>query len=249
MKKVVYFSIIILLIGVMLISIYFIYKELKQNKEQENTFNELIKIVESNNENNDNNENKEENINLNKLYELNNDLVGWIKINDTNINYPVMQSKNNPNYYLKRNFYKKYSSYGTPYLSEQCNVDMSDNNIIYGHNMKNKKMFGTLENYKKEDFYNKHQIITFNTLKKCLKYQIFAVFKTTVYNNNGFKYYNYIDFQNEEDYNDFIDKCKTLSFYETNKKPEYKNKLLTLSTCEYSNKNGRLVIIGYEVND
>lgn len=248
MKKVIYFLIIIMLIGVILISIYFIYKELKQNKEQENTFNDLIKIVESSSDDKGN-ENEENNINLNKLYEINNDLVGWIKINNTNINYPVMQSKNSPNYYLKRNFYKKYSSYGTPYLSEQCNIDTSINNIIYGHNMKNKKMFGTLESYKKEDFYNKHQIIIFNTLKKCLKYQIFAVFKTTVYNNNGFKYYNYIDFQNEEDYNDFIDKCKTLSFYETNKKPEYKNKLLTLSTCEYSNKNGRLVIIAYEVND
>lgn len=246
MKKVIYFLIIVLLIGVMLISIYFIYKELMQNKKQENTFNELIKIVESNN---DNNENKEENINLNKLYELNNDLVGWIKINDTSINYPIMQSKNSPNYYLKRNFYKEYSSYGTPYLSEQCNIDTSINNIIYGHNMKNKKMFGTLENYKDKEFYNSHQLIKFSTLEKSTDYQIFAVFKTTVYNNSGFKYYNYIDFQNEEDYNDFIDKCKNLSFYETNKRPEYKNKLFTLSTCEYSNKNGRLVIIAYEVND
>lgn len=246
MKKIIYSFIIILLIGTVLISSYFIYKELKQNKEQENTFDDLIKIVE--NDNNKDDENKESNINLNKLYELNNDLVGWLKINDTNINYPVMQSKASPNYYLKRDFYKKYSSYGTPYLSEQCNIDTSENNIIYGHNMKNKKMFGTLENYKKEEFYKEHQIITLNTLEESSEYQIFAIFKTTAYNSNSFRYYDYIDFENKEDYNNFIDKCKNLSFYETNKRPEYKNRLLTLSTCEYSNKNGRLVIIAYETN-
>lgn len=246
MKKIIYSFIIILLIGTMLISSYFIYKELKQNKEQENTFDDLIKIVE--NDNNKDDENKESNINLNKLYELNNDLVGWLKINDTNINYPVMQSKASPNYYLKRDFYKKYSSYGTPYLSEQCNIDTSENNIIYGHNMKNKKMFGTLENYKKEEFYNEHQIIILNTLNESSKYQIFAVFRTTAYNSNSFRYYDYINFKNEEDYNNFINKCKELSFYETSKIPKYKDKLLTLSTCEYSNKNGRLVIIAYEVN-
>lgn len=246
MKKIIYSFIVILLIGIMLISIYFIYKELKQNKEQEDIFNNLIKIVENNNDKD--NENEENNINLNKLYELNNDLVGWIKIDNTTINYPIMQSKNSQNYYFKRDFYKKYSSYGTPYLSEQCNIDTSDNNIIYGHNMKNKKMFGTLENYKKEEFYSEHQIITLDTLEKRSKYQIFAAFKTTVYNSNSFRYYDYIDFQDEQDYNNFINKCKELSFYETNKKPKCGDKLLTLSTCEYSNKNGRLIVVAYKLD-
>ena len=115
--------------------------------------------------------------------------------------------------------------------------------------MKNKKMFGELENYKKEIYYNEHQIIKLTTLEKTSKYQIFAVFKTTAYNNSSFKYYDYIDFQNEEDYKNFINKCEELSFYKVNKIPEYKNRLLTLSTCEYSNENGRLVIVAYEVND
>lgn len=246
-KKFIYFFIIILLIGIMLISIYFIYKELKQNKEQEDNFEKLIEIVE--NTNNENNNNDNEKIDLTKLYKLNNDLVGWIKIDNTSINYPIMQSKNNPNYYLKRDFYKKYSTYGTPFLSEQCDIYKSDNNIVYGHNMKNKKMFGELENYKKEIYCNEHQIIELTTLEKISKYQIFVVLKTTAYNNSSFKYYDYIDFQNEEDYKNFINKCKELSFYKTNKTPEYKNRLLTLSTCEYSNENGRLVIVAYEVND
>lgn len=247
MKKIIYSFIVILLIGIMLISIYFIFKELKQNKDQEDILNDLIKIVESNDDDKDN-ENEGSNINLNKLYELNNDLVGWIEIDNTSINYPIMQSKNRPNYYLKRDFYKKYSSYGTPYLSEQCNIDTSDNNIIYGHNMKNKKMFGSLENYKNKEFYNSHQLIKFSTLENSTNYQIFSVFRTVAYSNNGFKYFNYTDFQNGQDYDEFINKCKELSFYETNKKPKYGDKLLTLSTCEYSNKNGRLVIVAYKLD-
>ena len=195
-----------------------------------------------------NNKGKKQKRDLRQLYQINNNFVGWLNIENTTINYPVMQTKNNPNYYLKRNFYKKYSSYGTPYISEQCDVKISDNLIIYGHHMKNKAMFGTLENYKSEKYYNNHKIITFETLEKSTNYEIFAVFKTVAYSNEGFKYYNFINLQNDEEYNTFINKCKELSFYETNKMPKYGDKLITLSTCEYSNKNGRLVVVAYEIN-
>ena len=243
-RKILYVATIILLISVMIISSYFIYKELKQNNEQEDTFSELVQIVEDQTEEKD-----EENANIKELYEKNNDFIGWLKINDTNINYPVMQSKNNPNYYLKRDFYKKYSSYGTPYISEQCDINTSDNIIIYGHHMKNKQMFGSLEDYKSKKFYEKHQIIEFNTLEQNSKYEIFAVFKTVVYSDKGFRYYDYINFDNKNDFNNFISKCKELSLYETDKQPIYGNRLITLSTCEYSNKNGRLVVIGSKVTE
>ena len=76
------------------------------------------------------------------LYLQNNDMVGWIKIEDTKINYPVMQSKDNPNFYLKHGFDKSYTDYGCPYVQENCDVDIpSDNLIIYGHNMKDSSMF------------------------------------------------------------------------------------------------------------
>ncbi len=175
MRKIVYTIITILLIGLVLISSYLIFKEKKQNEKQENTFEDLIEIVEENIENQE-----ERKIDINKLYEENKDIVGWLKIDNTTINYPIMQNINDPNYYLRRDFYKNYSSYGTPYMAKQCNLN-SDNIVIYGHHMKNNKMFGELEKYKSKDFYNNHKIITFTTLEKEYSYEIFAVFKTTVY--------------------------------------------------------------------
>ena len=114
MRKIVYTIITILLIGLVLISSYLIFKEKKQNEKQENTFEDLIEIVEENIENQE-----ERKIDINKLYEENKDIVGWLKIDNTTINYPIMQNINDPNYYLHRDFYKNYSSYGTPYAS-QC---------------------------------------------------------------------------------------------------------------------------------
>lgn len=246
-KKVLYVFCIMLLISSILISSYFIYKELKENKKQENNFEELIEIVEQTNP--EDKEQVETVINIDNLYAINSDIVGWLRINDTTINYPIMQIKSNPNYYLHRDFYKKYSSYGTPYMSEECNINTSDNLVIYGHHMNHKKVFGALENYKSKEFYENHKVIEFTTLEEMKKYEIFAVFKTVVYSKNTFKYYNSVNFSNEDEFNTFVNKCKELSFYETNIKPKYHDKFITLSTCEYSNKNGRLVVIAREINN
>ncbi len=241
MRKIVYTIITILLISLVLISSYLIFKEKKQNEKQENTFEDLIEIVEENIENQE-----ERKIDINKLYEENKDIVGWLKIDNTTINYPIMQNINDPNYYLHRDFYKNYSSYGTPYMAKQCNLN-SDNIVIYGHHMKNNKMFGELEKYKSKDFYNNHKIITFTTLEKEYSYEIFAVFKTTVYTKNTFRYYENINFENKKMYNDFINICKDKSLYQTGIKIKDKEKLITLSTCEYSNKNSRLVIVARKI--
>lgn len=241
MRKIVYTIITILLIGLVLISSYLIFKEKKQNEKQENTFEDLIEIVEENIENQE-----ERKIDINKLYEENKDIVGWLKIDNTTINYPIMQNINDPNYYLRRDFYKNYSSYGTPYMAKQCNLN-SDNIVIYGHHMKNNKMFGELEKYKSKDFYNNHKIITFTTLEKEYSYEIFAVFKTTVYTKNTFRYYENINFENKKMYNDFINICKDKSLYQTGIEIKDKEKLITLSTCEYSNKNSRLVIVARKI--
>ena len=241
MRKIVYTIITILLIGLVLISSYLIFKEKKQNEKQENTFEDLIEIVEENIENQE-----ERKIDINKLYEENKDIVGWLKIDNTTINYPIIQNINDPNYYLRRDFYKNYSSYGTPYMAKQCNLN-SDNIVIYGHHMKNNKMFGELEKYKSKDFYNNHKIITFTTLEKEYSYEIFAVFKTTVYTKNTFRYYENINFENKKMYNDFINKCKDKSLYQTGIEIKDKEKLITLSTCEYSNKNSRLVIVARKI--
>ncbi len=241
MRKIGYTIITILLISLVLISSYLIFKEKKQNEKQENTFEDLIEIVEENIENQE-----ERKIDINKLYEENKDIVGWLKIDNTTINYPIMQNINDPNYYLHRDFYKNYSSYGTPYMAKQCNLN-SDNIVIYGHHMKNNKMFGELEKYKSKDFYNNHKIITFTTLEKEYSYEIFAVFKTTVYTKNTFRYYENINFENKKMYDDFINICKDKSLYQTGIEIKDKEKLITLSTCEYSNKNSRLVIVARKI--
>lgn len=134
-------------------------------------------------------------------------------------------------------------------MSEECNIKTSNNLVIYGHHMNHKKVFGALEDYKSKDFYEKHKIIEFTTLEKKEEYEIFAVFKTVVYSKNSFKYYNNINFSNENEFNTFINRCKELSFYETNIQPEYQDRLITLSTCEYSNKNGRLVVIARKIDN
>lgn len=86
------------------------------------------------------------------VYEQNSDFVGWISIEGTNIDYPVMQTVDNPNYYLKRSFEKQYSDYGVPYVQENCDLGLSDNCVIYGHHMNNGSMFANLCEYENEDF-------------------------------------------------------------------------------------------------
>ncbi len=227
---------IILLVASLVTSSIYLYMQYKEDKKQEDIFEELSNVIIG--EDSESNEETNNKVDISKLYEENNDFIGWLQIENTNISYPIMQTeKERKDYYLKRNFYKQYSSLGTPYIAEYCNVIESDNIIIYGHHITNNKMFGELENYKNKNFYNNHKIINFNTIYGNADYEIIAVFKTIAYTNTDFKYYNFVKAETEKEYNNFIDKCKRLSLYETEKTARYGEKLLTLSTCEYSNKN------------
>ena len=169
--------------------------------------------------------------------------MGWISIDGTNINYPVMQTIDNPNYYLKRSFDKKYSNYGVPYIQENCVLGISDNIVVYGHHMKNNSMFADLCKYESEDFYREHTTVHFDTLSSLDDYEIVTVFKTVAYSEDGFKYYHFVDAENEDDFNAFISQCKELALYDTGIDAEYGDKLITLSTCEYSRTNGRMVVV------
>lgn len=227
---------IILLVASLVTSSIYLYMQYKEDKTQEDIFEELSNVtVEDDSESNEEINNK---VDVLKLHEENNDFIGWLKIKNTNISYPVMQTEQErKDYYLKRNFYKQYSSLGTPYIAEYCNVIKSDSVIIYGHHITNNKMFGELENYKNKNFYSNHKVINFNTIYGETDYEIIAVFKTIAYTNTGFKYYDFVKAETEQEYNNFINKCKKLSLYEIEKTARYGDKLLTLSTCEYSNKN------------
>lgn len=184
------------------------------------------------------------------LYLQNNDMVGWIKIEDTKINYPVMQSKDNPNFYLKHGFDKSYTDYGCPYVQENCDVDIpSDNLIIYGHNMKDSSMFSGLMKYKDKSFWESHKTIRFDTLTEKCNYEVIAVFKTVVYTDSpeSFKYYQFINADTRDEFNAYITKCKELALYDTGVTAEYGDKLITLSTCEYSRNNGRMVVVAKKI--
>jgi len=182
------------------------------------------------------------------LYRQNNDMIGWIRIEGTTINYPVMYTPDRPNYYLNKNFDKQYSAHGVPYIDEDCNPNLpSDNLIIYGHHIRNGKMFGALKDYTSKQFYDSHKIIQFDTLVERGEYEIVVVFKTTVYDNRGFRYYDFIQAETEAEFTDYIDQCKVLALYDTGVSAAYGDKLITLSTCEYSAVNGRLVVVAKRV--
>lgn len=253
-----YKIILILLIGILTISSYFIIKEFAENKKEAEVYKDLQQIVIENNTDSDTTnvvteteKSKEESsnkYNLENIAKINSDVIGWIKIENTNIDYPVMQ---NGDYYLHRNIYKNYSSYGTPYLAEYCNIQYSDNLIIYGHHMNDNSMFAQLDNYKKQSFYENHKYIKFysyyngQTIEK--NYEIALVFKTVVYSDKGFKYFNYTNFNDIQELNEFVDNCKKLQCYDTGVDINYGDKLITLSTCEYSQKNGRIVVVAKQI--
>lgn len=183
-----------------------------------------------------------------ELYLMNQDIVGWIKIPGTDINYPVMQNKKTTDYYLKRNFDKEYSARGCIYVRESCDVFApSDNLTIYGHRMRDRSMFAQLDQYMKKDFWEENPYIYFDTIKQMHTYKIIGVFKTSGTIGEGFAYHEFIDAHTEAEYDAFVDKVKELSLYDTGVSAQYGDKLITLSTCEYSINNGRLVVVAKRV--
>ena len=109
-------------------------------------------------------------------------------------------------------------------------------------------MFGALEDYKSKSFYEKHKTIQFDTLTEQGKYEVIAVFKTVAYSSQGYRYYDFVDAENEEEFNAYVGKCKELALYDTGVTAEYGDRLIALSTCEYSAPNGRLVVVAKKVN-
>ena len=178
-----------------------------------------------------------------EVHARNNDLIGWISIEGTQINYPVMQSKDRPNFYLRHDFDQSYSLYGVPYMQENCDIGISDNLVLYGHHMNNGSMFSDLCKYESEDFYQEHKTIRFDTLDSFGEYEVVAAFKTVAYSESGFKYYHFVRAEQEEDFDEFIEGCKELALYDTGVSAEYGDQLITLSTCEYSRTNGRMVVV------
>ena len=183
------------------------------------------------------------------LYSKNKKLIGWLKIDDTNIDYPVMQTENNE-YYLDHNFNQEYDKNGSLFLDCDCNVyPRSTNMIIYGHHMKSGSMFGNLQKYAKESYGKKHSVIEFDTIYEKATYQVMYVFRSQVYNENDavFKYYQFIEANSEEEFNFYMKEMASMSLYDTGVTANFGDSLLTLSTCDSSQTDGRFVVVAKRI--
>ena len=182
------------------------------------------------------------------LFDQNPDLVGWIKVPDTKIDYPVLQSGlDNKNYYIDHDFYHRARGSGAIYVRESCDVfDPSDNVTIYGHHMKDGTMFAGLDKYIDKSFWETHQIITFDNIFEHHTYQVFAIFVTTANVGEGFSFHQFENAADEKEFDLFVETVKTLALYDTGITPEYGDKLICLSTCAAD--NDRLVVVAKRVS-
>ena len=183
------------------------------------------------------------------LYEANSDIIGWITVDGTKIDYPVMQTQRDPEFYLRRNFDKEYSISGVPFMDASSDIFVPTSNfLIYGHNMKNGTMFHDMLKYKDKSFYQEHKTFRFDTIYKGGQgtYEIIAAGYSKIYSedSDAFKYYQYAGITSRSDFNEYLKGVKELSEYNTGVSAEYGDQLVTLSTCAYHEKNGRFFIVG-----
>ncbi|MCR5830362.1 MAG: class B sortase [Lachnospiraceae bacterium] len=185
-----------------------------------------------------------------ELYDLNSDLAGWISIEDTRVNLPVMQTVFDEQFYLDKNFDKEEDRAGLPFIDYRCDInDRSTNIIIYGHNMKNGDMFHDLLLYDDKKFFEDHRYIRFDTIYEEAIYEIVAVFRSKVMymTDDSFKFYNFIEADDSEDLTDYLDTIKGMSLYPIEVSEGLSDELITLSTCEYSEEDGRFVVVARRV--
>lgn len=179
-----------------------------------------------------------------ELYGKNSDLFGWIQIEDTKINYPVMYAPYELEKYLHTDFYGNSFYGGTPYMDVRCTAE-SENYIIYGHNMSDGSMFKALMKYEDKKFWKAHPIASFDTLYEEGEYEVVAAFRDQVYKKTDtcFKFYNVIELEDEASYNEAIRNFKEKSLYDTGVTPEFGTQLVTLVTCAYHTDNGKFVVV------
>ena len=235
MKKITKISLLLLLVGMAVIAAvpFFMLKEAE--KKSENGFKEIQESV---------TDKEDKTINVEKLKGENEDYIGYLEVSGTSISYPIMQIRDNPDFYLNHDFNKNYSFYGTPYLSAYCDLEKSDNLIIYGHNINGGKMFGELEKYKDKELFDKHRKIYFITDKR-RKYEVFAVMSVNI---REFEYWKFVMAKDEKDYDEFVEKVLEHSLWNIEEKPQYGEQMLMLSTCDNGKGDDwRIVVVGKEI--
>lgn len=229
-----------------------VVQNISEEKVKEND-EEVIKKNQETVEQEEIDEQKEETeriLQVKQLQEQNADIVGWLEIENTNINYPVLQGTDN-SYYMTHNYKKEKSKNGSIFLDADYDWNIPSNNLlIYGHNLGNGMMFQELLKYEKESFYREHPVIRFTTAKEDAQYEIISVFKSRVYyktEKNVFRYYFFINNKSEEEYREFVKNAKNASLYPIDATANYGDQLITLSTCSYYVQDGRFAVIGKRV--
>ena len=244
---------------IMVIAIVMIVGEVKDSQEAINDFDELAEIItdypvsdESESATEPKNSDAEPEAteppvvstrNLTPLFEKNADCIGWVYIENTAVDYPVMHTPKEPQRYLRKNFDKEYSTAGVPFLKGKCTMEC-DNLVIYGHNMKNGTMFSAVTQYRNKNYCTEHPVIEFETAEGMKQYTVFAV--VYVKNNDG--WYDFHTAADEAEYNEKVEAIKRRALYDTGITPEYGQQLLTLSTCYGATKLDRIIVIGVETN-
>lgn len=188
------------------------------------------------------------------LYKTNNDFIGWITIEDTLVDYPVMYTPKdgeNSEFYIHRDFDKNYSSAGLPFIDGNCMIENpTDNIIIYGHNMNAGTMFHDILKYQEEEFYKEHKTFTFDTIYRDGTYEVVAAFYGQILpeDSTAFKYYEFVNAGRKEEFMNFVKQVKAMSVIDTGVEVEYGDELITLSTCAYHVQDGRFAVIARRID-
>ena len=183
------------------------------------------------------------------LVEKNPDFFGWLKIDTTQIDYPVMYAPDREQYYLHRDFDGYESFSGCLFVDERC-PENGNFYLIYGHNMQNKTMFGHLVAYTDESFWKQHPTFRFDTRYEEREYTVVSAFLSQIYPDNEknvFRYYEYPDLTNKKTFNEFVKQAKAAALYDTDVTAVYGDELIALTTCYYHVEEGRFVVVAKRV--
>lgn len=180
-----------------------------------------------------------------RLFEQYPEMAGWLSIEDTKLDYPVMHTPDKPNYYLRRDLQGEYDVYGVPYLNEACDLQGSDNLIIYGHSIDNGDVFGSLLEYSSIEYFRRHPVIDLYTRDGPRQYTVLGAFliDVTPETGDGFAYNDFVRADSKTAYDTFVSEVRARACYETDTRAVYGDQLLTLSTCEYTLPDGRFVVV------
>lgn len=217
----------LILIIVALICIgYYLYPIITQNLEK----NKIIAVAK------DNKNTTSDRINFNGLLSINPQTVGWVQIDKTELEYPVVQTDNNA-YYLSHNFSNEVSIEGTVFLDYVCNTVTTRNNVLYGHYMSDESMFSSLWHYQEESYFTEHPIILYDRLGNPGDWEIFSVYITAADYD-----YRQPEFADDPEFLEYMNRLKARSIYDTGVILNPTDEVVTLSTCIYTFENARFVV-------